>query len=165
MSCEYIFDLATGLYDQMTPVGSVSTSSISGKLVSSGMLGKLNIDINGCYTLESGCIVPPLGSEEQSLYTTLYLIGYYQTQAAQAVGNPLLLYTRLAEGDTTISRDSPIALAKFYTALQKQAFDQYRILLQNYKGNASVVRSVDYLNPPRHPNNGFGGGCGNNWRC
>ncbi len=164
MDCTYIGVLASGIWDDIGSPTAISVNSISGKLLSSGTLGKLNNDINTCYFIGSGgCICPELGSEEQDIYRQGYLLGYYTTAALQAVGNPALLWNRIAEGDTTISRDSPIALAKFYQTLQNSAFNQYRLLVNEYRSNHSAVRSIDYLNPPRHPRNGFGAGC--NWRC
>lgn len=146
MSCEYVFLMATGLWVDINQPSNLAVSSISGKLVSSGFLGKFDTLTDGCHHIESGCFSPPLNGQEQGIYQQLYLSEYYRTlflQSQGAIG--VTNWVSLREGDSSITRANPTEISKLYRALQNDANKELGDLIFSYKNNQAGPRQVDYL--------------------
>jgi len=168
MSCEYIFALSTGIWLEIDGPSSISVASISGRLVSSGFLGQLDTRINGCHTVVSGCIQPPLNIEEQAIYEYMYLAGYYKKRSLQSFGsaspdNPMagIEWTRIQENDSVVSRANPNEIAKFWRTLYNDANIEVNRLVDLYKRNRSAASSVDYITINQYGGNGVDGGSRN----
>ena len=157
MSCQYIETLATGIWETINSPASPSVYSISGRLVSSGFLGQLDIRINGCHYIESGCIYPPLNRDEQAIYEQLYLAQYYRTKSLQGFADPALGgidWIRIQENDSVVARANPNEVAKYWRSLYQDANNEVKTLSDLYKRNRAIPRSVDYLTIEKRPNGG-----------
>lgn len=145
MACQSISGLATGIWLDIGEPSALAVSSIYSRLTSSGYLGRLNSWTNSCYYISGDCIAPELGTEELAIYEQIYLVDYYNKLATQnqgAVG--ATVWTRIEEGDSKISRASPVEITKIYINLAKEAKDTLNDLVTRRNGNLSTPRSVDY---------------------
>lgn len=169
MSCEYIYDLAYNIWEEINSPSGMSVAAISGRLVSSGFLGQLDARINGCHSVVSGCIVPPLDGEEQAIYEQMYLGGYYKKRSlssfmympgTNAGVNEGIDWQHISEADSVIKRANPNEVAKFWKSLYDSANNEVNRLVDAYKRNRSAARSVDYITINQYGSNGIGGGDG-----
>jgi hypothetical protein len=145
MPCAYITDLANSIYKDIGSPSDLSISTVQTKLVSENFIGKLNIAIDECHIIVTGDISPALSSSEQAIYSEMYKYDYYSTSALKTLGAVgALLWTRLREGDSEVSRANPNEVAKFYSTLQKQTEGTLRLMIDDYKKNRTLTQSIDY---------------------
>lgn len=160
MPCAYITDLANSIYKDIGNPSNLSISAVQTKLVSDSFIGKLNIAIDECHVITTGDISPALSSSEQAIYAEMYKHDYYSTAALQSLGAVgALLWTRLREGDSEVSRANPNEVAKFYATLKKQSEETLRLMIDDYKKNRTLTHSIDYYTIDNNSsyNNGFQG--------
>lgn len=147
-TCSYIFNLATGIWGDLNNPTDVSTSFISGWLVSDQNLGKLNNVISTCFSGDGeGCISPALGAEEQSIYGELYKQVYFGKQINANLGAGAIAWAEIREADTVYRRASPTEVAKVYKDLLRESNATLKDLITSYKLNASTPRSNDFAAP------------------
>lgn len=163
MSCEYIFDLATGIWVQIGEPTSPSVSYISGKLISNSQLGKLNIVIGGCRSGISGCVTPELNPDEQAIYETIYLRDYFNTKSNQVLTNIVdgtngASFISITEGDSRITKANMSEVSKNYRNLAKDLTENLNRMADLYKRGLAVPRSVDLvlIDPYPYPNGYLG---------
>ena len=155
MSCTYIFDLSTGVWQEIGEPSNLAVSSISGRLTSNYYIGKLNILIDFCFSGASGCIEPTLDLDQQAIYAQMYLYDYYGTRAAQSQGAiGVTNWVRIEEADSKISRSDPVNVSKFYLQLQEQARIKLGEYVDLYKRNLAVPRSVNFYSIEQNGTNG-----------
>lgn len=164
MSCSCLTNLSNSIFRDLGEPTSLSISSIQTKLISPAMVGQLNDLIGTCYTIESGCFVPELESEESAVYGLLYKHQYYQKAATQTLGAiGAVQWTEISEYDSTIRRASPNETSKVYLQIAKDTREEMYQLVDAYKRNLSNPNSVDYYyiqqyspNPIDRTNRGIG---------
>lgn len=141
------FALAKGIWEDLGSPTSISVPTISGKLTST-FVGRLNTSLAQCFSIDSGAYFGGgLGMDPGALdiYGQLYTIDYFQSQLNGILGNPALMWTRIAEGDSSVSRDSPAKLASMYQKAIEGANGRLRILQNQYRMQNAQAVSVDYL--------------------
>lgn len=162
MSCQYIQNLATGVWMDISSPDSTTVATISGQLVSDFYLGTLNVLLGTCYSgSESGaCISPPLTNTEQSILGELYKVNYYgRLVAANAGAGGVRQMVEVGEFDTRIRWASPNEVAKTYVMMQKDARIRLDNMVRDYFDlslGGNVPRSIDFFNIDNSPR----GGCG-----
>src|SRR4051812_26764443 len=113
---DQILALSSGIYQSIGSPPSQSIGLISGWLTNSGsMLGDLNNRLTTCFYLsgDAPCLAGGFGADEASIATLVYQAQYFQMAASNALlGGGLTLWTRMAEGDSTISRSDPVQVSK-----------------------------------------------------
>lgn len=139
--------LAKGIWSDLGSPTAVSVSTISGKLTST-FLGRLNTSLFQCFAIDSGAyfsndLTTDYGALD--IYGEIYKLDYYTSQLNGILGNPALMWTRIAEGDSSISRDSPVKLAALYQGLINSSNARLRLLQNDYKLAHSQSQSVDYF--------------------
>lgn len=156
--------LASGVWDDMGQPLNPSVSYISGRLGSDRMLGKLNvllntsfcIDATGTYSGQSynagagtsgiydvGDFYPAFGNTEQSIYTEIFKIQYYDTKIRDALNGIFdtsqsgvsIDWSELREGDTTIKRSNRNEVVKTYRGLQNDSSSNLEKLVAFYRSN------------------------------
>ncbi len=136
MSCEYIYTLSSGIWVDINEPSGIAISTISGKLTSDGFLGKFDALTDGCHSVVSGCIEPPLNGQEQGIYSQLYLTEYYNKlflQSQGAVGTAAWISIR--EGDSSITKATPTEISKLYRALYQDSSSELDDLIFAFKNN------------------------------
>jgi hypothetical protein len=159
MSLQYIFDLSSQIWNELGQPTSISTGYITGKILSSGFLGKLGTMLDNSWYIDAvSGIVPDLLDSEQAIVIQLVEMDYYVNayQNALGVGSSAVLYVSLAEGDSRLTRTNQVDIAKFYKDLQKDTWERIRLLVNDYKLNKSTVQSVDWPTIGNYPNWGAG---------
>jgi len=147
MSCPFFSGVASGIWLNIGEPTDLSVSTIYAKVASSGMLGQLDIAINGChYFDESGCVVPPFTAEELGMYEQLYYIGYAFKKANQTQANVTSSsWTSLREADTTIHRVNPNTSTTNWLLMYNNAKSNFDDMVSAYRMNNSMARSVNFF--------------------
>lgn len=154
MPCAAITDLANSIWQNIGSPTDTPVSYIQSKLVSSAFLGKLNVLTDNCYVVVAGDIVPPLGTDEQSIYALMYEVDFYTRKVNALMGGTDVAWTRLTDGDSTIVRSSSVDVARLYRDMQKQLNDQLRVLVTAYRQASAQSRSVDFYDIDPNWNSG-----------
>jgi vacuolar-type H+-ATPase subunit F/Vma7 len=172
MSCDYIFTLASGIWDDINQPTAISVQYISGWLVSDANLGKLNNAVNGCYSGVSGCVDPVISGDEQAIYKDLYLISYYGRQAAAFLGAAGIdSWLEIRDDTSSVKRQNKNELSKSFIALQKQTQEDLKDKIFAYERNHALPAVInmgsgdeivyqDYVNDRNTRGDGYGRGCG-----
>jgi hypothetical protein len=146
MSCELLSGISSGIWLNLGEPSDLAVSTIYAKIASSGMLGQLDVAINGChYFNESGCVVPSFTAEELGMYEQLYYISHYMKKANQTQSSVTSNYwVSLAEADTKITKANPNTATVNWTILYKDAKQSFDDMVSSYRANNSLARSVDF---------------------
>lgn len=144
MSCAYITDMSQFIWTEIGSPTDLSLPSIQSKLVSNPYLGTLNNLIVTCFSGISGQISPEMTQDQQAVYSLLYQRDYYTTKLNQVLQGYATSFTRLQEGDSSISRSSTADVARVYRDMQKQLNDQLIFLVNSYRQNEGQPSSVLY---------------------
>jgi hypothetical protein len=145
MACAYITDLAKGIHQEIGQPTSISVSFIQSKLISKSFLGQLNTLLYKNHTIENGDIVTELDTQEQAIYSRLWIYEYYNSQgpvllASMAAGN---YWTNVKEGDSSITRANPVEIAKYFKTLAAQYKAYVDEMVEFYNKAQSFPRSND----------------------
>ncbi len=158
MSCTYIFDLATGLWQNFGEPTSISVSFISGKLTSNAFLGQLDSLIYKCHTVISGCIEPPLDPGEQAIYSLLYQGDYYRSQISAYIGAAgVKKVLSVREGDSSVTLQNGVSSAQVIRGMSQDYLNQAKELADLYNRGLATARGVDF-----YTINQYGPSCGAN---
>lgn len=160
MACATITDLSTFIWGNLGQPSDLSVPSIQSKLISNPYLGTLNNLITTCFSGVSGSISPEMGVNEQAIYASLYERDYYVTKLNQVLQGYATSFTRLQEGDSTISRSSTADVARVYRDMQKQLNEQLTYLVSSYRQGEGTPSSVLYPTLVNTYGNGYGYGNG-----
>ncbi len=144
MSCGYVTDIAQFIWGELGSPTDLSVSSIQSRLVSNPYLGTLNNLIVTCFSGVSGQISPEMTPDQQAIYSLLYQRDWYTTKLNQVLQGYATSFTRLQEGDSSISRSSTADVARVYRDMQKQLNDQLIFLVNSYRQNEGQPSSVLY---------------------
>jgi hypothetical protein len=140
MSCDYIFSLASGIWDEIGQPTAIAPLYISGWLVSDSNLGKLNNAINTCYYNLSGCIEPALGTDEQAIYKDIYLISYYRGRATATLNTAVSdSWLELKDDVSSIKRQNKNEISKTFTVLSRETMEDLSDKIYAYQRNRSEV--------------------------
>lgn len=146
MSCDYIYSLASGIWEEIGEPVSISIPYISGWLTNDSNLGKLNNLINVCYSGVSGCIEPPLGSDESAIYKEIYKDNYYKRQVSNSLnsaGSAAGAWVELKDGTSSIKRHAKTDIAKIFVALQAESAAAIKDMASSYNINRANPLGVD----------------------
>jgi len=149
MSCQYIFDFASGLWsNELGSPSNVTVTTISGWATSNYILGQLGNLTFQCFSGSDGCPVPALGPSELSILSEMYKITYYNGLVKSSLGaGGTRKVQELVEGDSRIKWQNDNETAKIYSNLGKDAANNLKYLVRSYnQGNKNQVRSVDFYN-------------------
>ncbi len=143
MSCDYIYNLASGIWEEIGSPTSQSINYISGWLVNN--VGTLNNRINTCYSGDgSGCIDPAIDIEEQGIYKEIYKLNYYTLMVTSSIGAAALsTWVELKDDVSSIRRISPNEFAKVYLQLKKEANAELNELIFDYQRNHATVGVIN----------------------
>lgn len=144
----YIGALASGVWDELGDPSSVSVQTISGWFMNN--IGRLNNYLMICTAPATGDVAASgylfypmeLTPIELDIYAMLYEYSYYNTQIANVYNNissVSSMFRNLKEGDSAISRDTPLDAAKAMKALRDQ-------LISDIKWKSSLYR-IGQANP------------------
>jgi hypothetical protein len=144
----YIFNMASGLWEDLNEPSGRPPIYLSGWFTSQYNLGKLNTYIDTCFSGLSGVICPPLGQEEQAIYTEMYKSIFYDWMATSfgGAGNWSNFVFNLKEYDSQIQRSNPNEVAKQYRAAAKDARELVSRLANEYKKNVAQPNMVTFAN-------------------
>lgn len=144
-----ILALSSGIYQDLGSPSNISVGYISGYLTSSGNLGDLNnkLSVRFGWTGSSPCIVSfdtnqPMDSDEQSIYALVFKDQFYQQASSNALAGTAQ-WTKLVEGDSSISRDGAAAISKAYQSMAEANLKRLRLAIQDYKRANTSVASID----------------------
>lgn len=149
MSCDYIYTLASGTWEELGEPTNVSVSYISGWYVADSNIGKLNSVINTCYSGVSGCIDPAISGDEQAIYKEIYKINYYGRQIASmlnSANSAAGAWTELKDNTSSIRRANKNDLAKTFLQLQKDSREALKDLATQYNLNRTNPLGIDMGN-------------------
>lgn len=145
-----ILALASGIYSDLGSPTNISVGYISGYLTSSGNIGDLNnkLSVRFGWTGAGPCIISfdtgqPMDSDEQSIYSLVFKDQFYRQQALLALTSSTPFWTRLAEGDSSISRPSPAEISRAFQGLIDSNQKALRLAIGDYKRAQTSVGSVD----------------------
>lgn len=144
--------LAGSIYSGIGAPSAQSIGYVSGWITNSGSLGDINNRLTTCFYLDTDapCIVG-FGPEEAVIYTEIYEMNYYESQALATLVGGGTYWLNMKEGDTSISRESPVKIAKAYRDLQDAAQKQLQIAVANWKvahANPATVDASDLYSWP-----------------
>lgn len=148
MACPaYLSDLSNAIWLDLGSPTDLSPAAIQTKLSSAAFLGKLNALTANCYVLESdGTITPPLGLEEQAIYSLLYQVDYYTGKLNNVLNGYNTNFISLVDGDSRITRSSAVDYGRLYRDQQKQLMTQLSGLIGAYRVDGAGPLSVDMYN-------------------
>lgn len=142
MSNEIWFDLD----EPVTP----TTASISGWLVTN--TAKLNIEIDGCYSVDaSGNYAPPFCPQVSGVYKQMYIIKNLESRIRKGLDGSMYVtsgqsasmnWTKIEEGDSKITRASPAEMLKVLKSEKDSAKDDLENLIYTYRMNKSKALQV-----------------------
>lgn len=151
-----ILTLASGVYQELGSPSNISVGYISGWMTSSGSIGDLNnkLTVRFGWSGAAPCIVSfdtgqGMDSDEQSIYTLVFKDSFYRQQALLALTSTN--WTRIAEGDSSISRDGAAAYSKAYLAMADQNLKLLRLAIQDYKRAVSIPAQIVADSIPTFP--------------
>jgi len=169
MSCDYIYGIASGIWDDIGQPSGIAISFISGSIVSETYIGRLNNALNTCYSGVSGCIYPPLGYEEAAVLKELYTIGYYDRQISSITNSALTDdWIELKDDRSTIRRQNKNELAKTFISLRQNVRNDLKDMIFAYQQNNSNVGMISMgnnneINPYAQASWWWGGHAGGNY--
>jgi hypothetical protein len=108
-------------------------------------IGRLN---NRIYTSFSG-EDPGLGHEERSIYSTMYLMNYYASEAQKVLRNmssDTLQWLTLKEADTTVTLQNKNEVAKTYISMSRTIKEDLEKQVAAYNGFLAGPREVGTYN-------------------
>lgn len=144
MSCAYLTDLATSIWNDLGQPTDLSVAAIQTKLGSAAFLGKFNSLTANCYTIDSnGNIVPELGLEEQGIYSLMYQVDYYTGKLNNALNGFNTSFISIADGDSRIVRANQVEVARMYRDQQKNLAQQLSLLIGSYRSGNAGPLAVD----------------------
>lgn len=146
-----ILALSSGIYEDLSSPTNISVAYISGWLVSSGNLGKVNNVLSSSFYVSGGSCIPDFGADEQAIYSEIYKIEYYKRSLQSNLGAGGVQWVTLKEGDSSITRASPTHIAAEYRQSIKESNAQLRLLIGDYKRNRSLPEQVVYADLPYYP--------------
>lgn len=135
--------LASGIYLDINSPSSQSVGMISGWVTDPNNLGGLNNQLSSSFYITGSCIEGGFGAEEGDIYGQIYSAWFYYSKGQAALDGGGSFWTRIAEGDASVSRASAAEVAKAYFLLGKQTQDALRLAIHDYKLRLSVPQSVD----------------------
>ncbi len=144
MPCAQITDLANAIWNDLSQPSSTPVSYIQSKLTSNAYIGQLNVLTANCYTIISGDIAPPLGTDEQGIYALMYERDYYTRKVNDLANGTDINWITLKDGDSTIVRSNIVDQMRLYRDMQKQLNDQLGKSVAAYRQDASTSKSVDF---------------------
>jgi hypothetical protein len=146
MSCFLLSGVASGIWQNIGEPSDLAVSTIYAKIASSGMLGQLDVAINGCHSFdESGCVTPPFSAEELGMYEQLYYIGYAFKKANQTQTSVnSSSWTSIREADTSIQRVNPNTSTTNWLTMYSNAKRSFDDMVSTYRMNNSLARSVNF---------------------
>ncbi len=137
-----ILALADTIYSDIGSPPAQSVGLISGWITTPINLGNLNSKLCTSFSISGACILGDFAAEEASIYSQMYVAGYYETKARQALDCGGAMWTRIAEGDSSVSRTSMTDISKQYMALHENARDELKLSIHAWKLRISVPQSV-----------------------
>lgn len=146
MSCAaYLTDLSQQIWNDIGQPTDMPVSYIQSKLVSAAFLGKLNSLTANCFTVTTGDISPPLGTDEQAIYAAMYETDFYTRKANALLNGTDIDWISIQDGDGRIVRSSTLDKARLYRDLQKEQYLQLKNLVAAYRQDNANGRSVDFF--------------------
>ncbi len=120
----------------------ISALSLSGWATSSYVVGKVNSLLQVCHSGCSGYINPQYSFEELGVLEKMYMANYYGLLARTAVAGNNLVSTK--DGDASITLANPASISKNFLEAAKEANLELNYLVNVYRGNDAVPRSVNF---------------------
>lgn len=155
MACSpYLTDISTSIWNDIGQPTDTPVSYIQSKLTSNAFLGKLNVLTANCYTIVSGDIAPPLGTDEQGIYAMLYEQDFYTRKINVLANGTDVAWVTIVDGESRITRSDTVSQMKLYATMQKQLNQQLNLAVAAYRQDNSIAQSVDYYDI----DNGFNDG-------
>lgn len=140
--------LATNISDySIDETGRFPVSFISGWLDVN--IGQLNTLTHECFTInDTGAFEPSLNSEEESIYSLLFEIYYYNKASREAlrgivwdnsIADSMIM---VKEGDSTVQRTSKHQISKTFAELAKESQASLDNLLFQYNRSKASPRQI-----------------------
>lgn len=127
-----------------------SVGYVSGWLMTSGNLGNLNNRLSTDLSISGACI-NGMEPEEATIYQSIYNCEYYESQSLATLAGGGTFYTSLSEGDSRMTRTSPVEIAKAYLALRENSQKALYVQVANYKTRVTIPACVDSTDLPSWP--------------
>lgn len=138
-----IIALASGIYQGLGSQASESPAFISGWITSPSVIGGINTRLNTSFYYSGGCIEGGFSDAEGAITELFYQKEYYRRQSQQVLTAGGLNWVTLKEGDSSISRANPVDMSKAFLGLSKDAEEDLRIAVANWKRGNSTVNTVN----------------------
>lgn len=151
---DHVLLLAGSIFTGLGSPSAQSVGYVSGWLTSSGTLGGLNNRLNETYYLSGAqpCIAGGFGPNEGEILRIIYEREYYQQKAREAlVGGGNALWTSMADGDSRLTRASPVDVARGWMSLSKDSEQTLYVAVANWKKGAVLAATVDYSSLYSYP--------------
>jgi hypothetical protein len=172
-----IGDWATGVWQELGSLPTISVLTISGYAYQPSTLGSLNSRIGTCYsgsgiggTGQIFTITPDITNTEMALIDALYHITFFTQMsiANMGAGGGSTPFMSLKEGDSVITLANPAYIGKEYREMMKDWVAYLNYLVVAYKTDvqhAFVPKNVAFLNPSVGPlGYPYGNGAGVSYR-
>ena len=145
--------LAGQIYSGIDAPSSQSVGYVSGWLTSESTLGELNTRLSTCFGLSGvePCITNGFGWTEANILSLTYTTNYYQKRALQVLAAGGLQWLTLKEGDSSLSRVSPVLFAAEWRKLHEAAQAELYVAVANYNMDHARALSVDAEALPSWP--------------
>lgn len=136
-----ISGVANYIYYDLGQPDDLSVSSITCWLYNN--LGNLNNVLQENHSIVDGEIAPGLNSAESGIFAGLFECSYYRKQVSKSTSSTAYLnyWTNIREGDTSISRASPVESAKVLNSVSKDVCSSVNDLINNYRRNKTIPAS------------------------
>lgn len=146
-----ILALASGIHSELNDISTLSIGYISGVLTSNAFLNTVNGRLSTAFTL-SGTGPSIVGSDAYGGFSGAAAVASLQFQldyskrqamsALQGLGG-LGFVTTLKDGDSSISRESPVKAASEWRNLRKELEQTLQVAVANWKRTHTLSVSVD----------------------
>lgn len=143
--------LAGTIYSGVGAPPAQSVTFVSGWLTAPNTLGDLNNRLSTAFAYTGGCIAGGFTATEGALLNLIYNYTYYEQQSRAVLTAGGIMWTSMGEGDSRVTRASPVEMSRAFLALSKDAKEDLYVGIANWTTNHSAPCSVDTQPPAAWP--------------
>jgi hypothetical protein len=142
-----VLKMASGIMADLGNPTDISIGYVSGWITSSGgMLGEVNFRLS-IYTHLTGDspTIENFGDQEESIARLFFKRDYYEKRSLAALTATTMPWTNIKDGDSSITRESSVAISKAFNTLYINADNQSKVAVANWKRSNTNLATVDAM--------------------
>ena len=142
-----VLRMASSIMSELANPTDISVGYVSGWITSSGgMLGEINFRLSiYTYLTGDGPTIENFGDQEEAIAHLFFKRDYYEKRSLAALTASTIPWTNIKDGDSSITRESSVAISKAFGALYKSSDDQAKIAVANWKTSNTNLATVDAM--------------------